>query len=421
MKRLVPLAIVVVSLCIFLSNRRALPEIDCAAAPYMAWSLVRHGNYELQFYPYLEPFIGQPIRVRADGAWVSMRPPGSALAALPFIAPVALVRSEPIPPPSMHHVGKLAAAVYVALSAALFFVVCQRIAPAGAWPATLLFALGTSLYSVASQALWMHGPAICWLSLALYLLTANDSRSDRSRLLTGLALGFAALTRPTTAFFAVATLVCLPPERRRRGVVMMGLGGMLPLALLVHYNWVNFGDVVLGGYSNDKWSEPAPLWLGLTGLLIAPSRGLLVYSPALLLAIPGIWHLTRHGEMANHLRRLLIGWLVAALVSLVFFARWHDWQGGWSYGPRLLSELMPIGCIAFAVQYQHLKTVWPRRLALVLVALSIGVHGVGVFGRGGYEAWQLRHMVDDQGRHLFSVRDTQIEAHVRALLGDLTH
>jgi hypothetical protein len=35
------------------------------------------------------------------------------------------------------------------------------------------------------------------------------------------------------------------------------------------------------------------------------------------------------------------------------------------------------------------------------------------------KAWQMRHALPDQGRCLFSLEDTQIEAHARALIQKL--
>src|SRR5207237_10541571 len=102
------------------------------------------------------------------------RPPGSALAAVPFVAPFALLRDQNLREVDMVHLGKLAAAVSVAAAAALFLVVCRRLAPAGAWPATILFALGTCMWSVASQALWTYGRATFWVRCALSCLTHPD-------------------------------------------------------------------------------------------------------------------------------------------------------------------------------------------------------------------------------------------------------
>lgn len=36
------------SLTVFLIKGRAHPEVDCVAAPYVAWSIVRHGSYDVR-------------------------------------------------------------------------------------------------------------------------------------------------------------------------------------------------------------------------------------------------------------------------------------------------------------------------------------------------------------------------------------
>ena len=252
-------------LAVFLINGRPHPEVDTVAAPYVAWSLVRHGSYDLRQYPNLKPYLyrGGPVRTRHDGSLVSMRPPGSALAAVPFVAGFALVHEQPLGDANMQQLGKLAASVSVAAAAVLFFLVCRRLTPAAAWPATLLFAFGTCLYSVASQALWMHGPAVLWLCVALYFLTHDDPDAARHRLAAGFALGCAGLTRPSTAFFAMATVGALALQRRWRGTGWLALGGLPPFILLLHYNWTQFGNPLLGGYEGENWAETPPMWLGL--------------------------------------------------------------------------------------------------------------------------------------------------------------
>lgn len=402
---------------VYLANGRPHPEVDCVAAPYTAWSLVRHGTLDLRPYPTLGRYCGSCIRELPEGSWVSMRPPGSALAAVPVVAPLALTLPEPLADNAMHHLGKLAAAFSVAAATGFFYVVCRRLAPAGAWPATILFGLGTCLCSVASQALWMHGPATFWLVCTLFILYRDDSSRTSTGVAAGIAQGIAVLTRPTTLFFALATGMGLLLQRRWRLLFGLTVGSALPLACLCLLNWSMFGDPFLGGYASDNWSESPPWWLGLGGLLVAPSRGVLVYSPALVLVPLGLRHLARRGDQPwSAPRAVLVCWSLAAALTVLFYARWHDWRGGWCYGPRFLCETMPILCLLFAIAYSKLRESWPRRLAVGLVGLSVAVHLMGIFGYGGYEPWQRRHDLPDQGKCLFSLDDTQIEAHTRAFL-----
>src|SRR5262249_54647765 len=229
----------------------------------------------------------------------------------------------------------------------------------------------------------------------------------------GLALGMAVLTRPTTAFFAGVSGIVLLAQRRWRAVGGLLLGGALPVGVYCLVNLSCFGDPIRGGYAPHDWSLPPPLWLGFTGLLVAPSRGLLVYSPALVLLPLGIWAVFRRRAQ----RGVLLAWLGAAAVTLVFFAHWHDWRGGWCYGPRFLCEAMPICCLLFALGYASLRTAAARRAAGVLVGLSVAVHFIGVNGASAGGDWHARHDLPDQGRCLFSLEDTQIEAWTRGMVG----
>jgi len=402
------------------ANGRPHAEVDCVAAPYTAWSLVRTGTFDVGRYPELSPYDQYHVLPVSTGARVSIRPPGNVLTALPFVAPLAAVREHPPSSLAMLQLGKLVGAASVAAAACLFHLVCRRVAPGAAWPATVLFAFGTCLFSVASQALWTHGPAVFWLCAALYLRTGARPDSAARAGATGLVLGLAVLARPTAAFFAAATVAALLLDRRWRAAAWTVLGGVPPALLLAFYNWHYFGNLTVGGYAADNWAETPPLWVGLGGLLVAPSRGVFVYSPALVLALYGAVLLYRRAEEpAESVRGLLGAWLAAAVASLIFYARWHDWRGGWCFGPRFLCEAMPVACLLFALSYEALHTRAARALAGALVAASVAVHIVGVFGHGGHVAWHERHEREDQGRCLFELEDTQLEAHTRSALREL--
>ncbi len=402
---------------IYHSNGRPHAEVDCAFAPYTAWSLVRHGSFDVRPYSEMRPYFGVGLHLieLADGSWVSIRPPGSALVAVPFVAPLALFREQPLSPNAMMALGKLVAAFCTAGAVVFFYALCRRLAPAASVHATVLFALGTCMWSVASQALWMHGPACLWVCWGLYaLLPASGAPDGKRAAWAGFCLGLAVLTRPTTALFGLAAGAALLSGRRWRAFFGLGLGAALPLAFLALLNHSHFGNATLGGYATDRWNEVPPLWLGLGGLLVAPSRGLLIYSPALLLAPLGIWLLGRRGgTVVSDQRRMLLCWTAAAVGTVLFYARWHDWRGGWCYGPRFLCETMPVFCLLFALGYAALGVAW-RRAAGVLVAVSVLIQLAGVAGHSAHVAWHERHELPDEGRCLFSLRDTQIEAYSRA-------
>jgi hypothetical protein len=318
----------------------------------------------------------------------------------------------------MFYLGKATSTILVSAAAVLMFMLCCRLAPAAAWPATILFAAGTCLFSVASQQLWTHGPACFWLCCSLLaLLPRAGTPGPRRAFLAGCSLGMAVFTRPTTAFFGIATATALLLRRDWRSLLLLGLGAALPLAGYCGLNVLTYGDPFLGGYINDDWATGTPLWLGVSGLLIAPSRGVLVYTPAFVLLPWGLRVLLsgKHSSVPPWPRVLLCCWVGASAVTLLFFARWHDWYGGWCYGPRFLCECMPIACLVFALGLCHLRRLG-QSLAYGLVALSAFIHSAGVFAHGVETEWYLKHEEPDGGRWLFVFEDSQIETHGRALL-----
>ena len=108
---------------------------------------------------------------------------------------------------------------------------------------------------------------------------------------------------------------------------------------------------------------------------------------------------------------MVLGWLGASVATLLLFAKWHDWSGGWCYGPRFLCETMPVCCLLFAYAYSLFRTAGNAASRLALVVLSVYIHAVGIFGHGEETDWCRRHAKWDQGRCLFELHDMQIEAY----------
>lgn len=404
---------------VYHANMEPLVQIDCVAAPYVAWSLVKHGSADVGHYPELRNLFGNVVKRSSDGRWMSQYPPGSSLVAIPFVLPFALIRDTPLDPAGMQHLGKLVAATCSAAAVALFFSICLAWAPGSAILATLLFALGSELWTIGSQGLWQHGPATLWLTLALHGLIGRGPSPAPARhrvfrcVWTGAALGLAVLTRPTTAIFAAATLMAFAWRGAWRDALATTLGLAPPLVFLLLWNEIHSESPLMGVYGSLIHLWTMPLHVGLAGLLVAPSRGLLVYTPALLLVPMGIAALLRDRRTGStQVRVVWIAWLLASVATLVLYARFSAWWGGWCFGPRYLIETLPILCLCFALGVANLRSQKLRGLAWALVSLSIGVQVLGVFGDDG-GAWNARH----PNGPVFDVRDTQIEAHLRQFLG----
>ncbi|HZD24261.1 MAG TPA: hypothetical protein VE569_12800 [Acidimicrobiia bacterium] len=149
--------------------------------------------------------------------------------------------------------------------------------------------LGTTMWAVASDALWQHGPGAMWVALGIYL-------AARSWLVwSGLAFGAAILTRPDLALIAAAVGLYLSFSRRcLRPAMRVGIGSVLGLVVLLWFNWWLWGEpTVTGGYGDVFVERLGEGSLGsylenIAGALFDPLHGLFSYSPFLLLLIPGL-------------------------------------------------------------------------------------------------------------------------------------
>jgi hypothetical protein len=106
--------------------------------------------------------------------------------------------------------------------------------------------------------------------------------------------------------------------------------------------------------------DPLP---GLAGQLVGPGRSILLYSPALLVALVG-WRRAldrRRAAALMVLAVLVTRWLLVSMRS--------DWWGGWGIGPRYLLPVVPLLLLPLAELLEDLRHAGRGRRIAVAVAL----------------------------------------------------
>jgi len=199
-------------------------------------------------------------------------------------------------------------------------------------------------------------------------------------LLSGLGFGLAVAAVPPSVLafpFVVAGLLHTPATEGRRFQAAVGwmVGMALPALAMILYNLLRFGNPLDSGYRIGLLDFGLP-FRGILGFLVSPGRGLIFYSPAVLLAVPGCLRIRL--EHRAEIGRLSMLWLV----FLLFFGSWRDWHGGWSWGPRYLVPLLPLLFPLIAnvwESFHRLHPLW-RGLILLVVGLSVLVQVIGVAG-----------------------------------------
>lgn len=192
--------------------------------------------------------------------------------------------------------------------------------------------------------------------LIISLYFASNKKPQHS----GLALGLSILFRPINI---VALPIWFKAAWDKKniwsawGIAVGGLG-------ILFFNWFRFGSFLNFGYGGEKFIFH--LADGLYGVLLSPGRSLFLYSPILTLAIPGAWLLYKKDK------ELALAASITVLLYILVVASWHSWDGGWSWGSRLLTPILPI--LGF-LSASAIESAWNRRgdICVVVVLAILGL------------------------------------------------
>ncbi len=258
-------------------------------------------------------------------------------------------------------------AILTASSALLIFMFAQRLgfALSTAVYTALIFGLATIVF-VYAKYLFSEPLAGFLLLLAAYMLFAYRQEGGvRHTVIAGLAAGFAILARANNLFLGpVFGLYLLWIENIQSGAVKLSefkkpavwrvgwpqlifsaavisfiLALFVPGVMMLAYNAIRSGNPLQTGYDLTLFSSN-PL-LGLYKLLFSPLRGLFIYSPILILSIPGWWQFRKRYPAEAWFFMGLVG------ISLLLFSFWSSGEG-LSWGSRFLVPLIPFFAICLA-------------------------------------------------------------------------
>lgn len=374
------------SLLLYNVNMREISSADTMGTRLLPLALIQELRLDLDSF-FRDYPAGRPLPYwvqHVRGHYLSSYPILPALMAVPvYLVPLSLFTGGSLA--LVNVLAKLSATVFAALSVLVVYLALRQLArPPVAAAIAFVYAVGTSTWSVSSQGLWGHGPAQLFMAAGLYgVLRAEADR--RAAIWTGIAAGLMVASRPTTGLPALAFMAYLGRRDWRQGAV--SLLGFLAVTLPVtaHNLWY-FGSVQ-GGYAQlhathalfhgvgGAWTPS--VGAGLLGILVSPSRGLLVYSPVLAFALAGLILSLRDAGP----RRPFFAYMAAATGgSVVMLGTFAVWWGGHSFGPRLLTDVLPLLALFLVPVWPRLETSRLLTAAFLLAfVLSIGVQVVGVF------------------------------------------
>ena len=394
-----PLLLALACLLVYNANLRQIGAGDTVPARYLPLIALHDGSLKLSAHAlllaqghtraqprnqptnadgkavYFEPAAYWLIRTREHGL-ASLYPVVTPLLVAPLYVPAVLwLDAHGWEQPQVDRIAewmeKLAASMLAAAASVLVYLMLRREGHRWALPLALVFAFGTNTWMISSQALWQHGTGEMLIALAL-LLVLSPATSLRLALLGAVCVLMAA-NRPPDGLIAAALglfIVC----RRWRDAAWLIAGAVVPLAAFAYYN-LGFMGHLAGGYG--LVTVPAGffhnVWSGLAGLLVSPARGLLVFSPFLLFVPVGLGQRLRSPDS----RGLAVALSLAVIAQGVLYAQ-GDWRAGYSWGPRWLTDLLPVLMWMLAPAPQVMRPL-ARGVLVVAMAASVGVQAVGAF------------------------------------------
>jgi hypothetical protein len=322
------------------------------------FSLFTHGNLELSEQAhlapsgYIDPETGLPYCILARGGRLySSYPAGMMIFAAPVCAGAKLCGADFGSTLVRDRLERLAAAGVGALCIGLFFLIATRLQDAKAAALmTLILATGSTMTSTVGHALWQHGGVVFWSLLALLLemhWSVQSSHTDQRgsakiSLLQGVCLGMMLSCRPTAGIILAVVVGWIGLRNVKRGVLVVAgvLIGYLP--------WAIFYEIVYGAFLGPtqaqahgrNWGFSA---VSLTGVLVSPTHGVLVYQPWLLLiAFTAFVRYHRRDDSPG-------GWMpacaAAVAMQILLIANWKCWWGGACWGSRLLADVIPLAAL----------------------------------------------------------------------------
>jgi hypothetical protein len=231
--------------------------------------------------------------------------------------------------------------------------------------ATLICAYSNQFYPELLMAL---------LVLASLSLVLKYSLTNKILLVTGLLMGYGLVLKAAYAAVIVGFglgLVVICIRKKRFNFVLFFVGVAIWIAALCYYNTTAYGSPfavpLASGESGYAQILPSNAVFATTGLIFDRYRGLLPYSPLLLLSVFGLRPLLKENAEAF---TLATGAFLGEYVAASLFTHW--WAG-WALPARYLISVLPLFSLPLSLAVKnYLRKLWFK--AATCCTLAVGLY-----------------------------------------------
>lgn len=239
-------------------------------------------------------------------------------------------------------------------------------------------AFGTPVWSSASRSLWPQTWAVLLMMIGVWILL----RGSDLPFVLGSVLAWSCLVRPTMIPQVAATTGYVLISYDLRFILRYIAGGLCSVIPICTMMLFFTGGLFSVAYPGVLFDFPHQFCLRLYAVLFSPSRGFLIFSPVICVAL---YLVARYWRVLPE-RRLAILGLVNTGIYIIVLSSYLAWWGGNSYGPRLMLEVVPwfvllaiLGVRSF-VKDRSLSI--RRRLTTISIAALTLAMGIGANAPG---------------------------------------
>ncbi|NMC13325.1 MAG: glycosyltransferase family 39 protein [Chloroflexi bacterium] len=352
---------------------------------------------------------------KVDGHYYYFFPLGSSFVAIPFVW-VENLRGKDMSDFEDHVALENTLSALTMVIATLFvYQICRCfLNPAFSIIFTTTFIFGSSIASTMSTAFWnINISTVIVLWVMLLLSRDYFKQKQLNPYVAGILLWFSFITRPTIVVFIGAVFIYSLMHKGWKFTLKLGISMIIPFIGYLLLSYYEFHQWIIPYYSQDFNFYLDSYFYRLFGVLFSPSRGLFVFHPYLILVIVGIiigW---------KDFLKLPLVWLslfwICALVILV--SSYTRWWGGYSYGPRLLTESLPgwllLSVIVFSAVQKNFGNFAFKGMMVVFTALSVTgifMHTIQGLYNENTSLWNSTPSVDEHNQYIFDWRYPQFIA-----------
>lgn len=258
-----------------------------------------------------------------------------------------------------------------ALGSALFLLIAIELGASrrSALLLTLVYSLATMVWPHAKTSFSEPLTATLLLGSALAAIRFARVGSVRLAVISGALCAATMLVRPNSFIYIPVIGAYLMWVSYRAGKLRSSLiagiwfsAGVLPLlGLFLVSNWWRFGEFIDVAYPHFRFGAQY-IPRGLYGLFASPGKGIVFYSPPVLVGIAALVKPLRaiRAEVA----------MMAGLITVnaLFFASYFQWHGDHAWGPRYMIMALPFMLLPLAPRLG--SKAW-RRALVVTAALGV--------------------------------------------------